>query len=447
MAKARGPHVEKQLTTAFVKKAPKGRHTDGGGLYLVVDTSGARRWVARLTLNGQRRDFGLGPTSKVGLAEARDMAATYRRAAFLGFDPRLERPNANGSISFAEAAQRAHEELILRQGRNLKHKKQWITTLQTYVFPDLGKMDVAEIRSGDIVRVLRPIWTDKHPTAQKIKQRIGAVMDWAIANNYRLADNPITSVTKGLNRVTREPSHFAAVKHTDARDVWCQILEKESHAKQKDLVGLLALKFTILTASRSKPVRHAKWSDIGACHEDWAEAFPHWLVPSGDMKAGKGFTIPLSKPAQVLLAQWREIAPRSELIFPSPYKPDRPISDATMRKVLQNIAPGMTVHGWRSTFTDWAADTTDISHEVVRTALAHGREKTDAAYRRTQYFEKRYPLMEGWARFLDHGYDYYLTLDELRLEQEEREKEAEDILVERHIRGDFDPPKPRFFKY
>lgn len=434
MAKAKGPHVEKRLTPALVKKAPPGRHTDGGGLYLVVAPSGARRWVARITLNGERRDFGLGPVNTVSLAEARERAAEYRRAAFLGLDPRLDRVKAAGSISFKDAAAKAHEELVLSHGRNGKHKKQWITTLETYAFPFIGNMDIAEIQSGDIVRVLRPIWSEKHVTATRVKQRIGSVIDWAIVNNYRSKDNPTNSVLKGLTRVKAEPKHFAAVKHQKARDVWCALREKAENAKRKDLVGITALQFAILNATRSKPVRFATWSQMQASQEDYA-VFPHWLIPADTMKAGKGFIVPLSKPAQELLARWREIAPKSELIFPSPYNPNKPISDATMRKVLQEQVPGMTVHGWRSTFTDWVAETTDFPPYLTSAALAHGRDKTDAAYRRTQYFEKRYPMMEAWGRYLEHGNHYTVTLHELEAEKSQWTKEA----IERFAEGyDFD---------
>ena len=438
MGKARGPHVEKRLTAAFVKKALPGRHTDGGGLYLVVDANGARRWVARLTLNGKRRDFGLGPVHTLGLAEARERAAEYRRAAYLGLDPRLDRAKPAGSISFEEATRRVYESIVLTGGRSGKHKKQWIATMETYAFPHIGNMDVAEIRSGDILTVLQPIWTAKHETARRVKQRISMVIDWAIASNYRTADNPSGSVLRGLKRVKVEPKHFAAVKYKDAPDVWASMREKATEAKRKDLVGITALMFAILTVSRSKPVRFATWSQLDASQEDWAMRFPHWLIPPDGMKAGKGFAIPLSKTAQDLLEGWRKVAPKTDLIFPSPYNPHKPISDMTMRKALQEHAPGMTVHGWRSTFTDWVADTTDVSPEISSTALAHGRDKTDAAYRRTQYFEKRYPVMEAWARYLEHGNEYHTTLVELDHEEEDRTEEATQTLVERFERGDFD---------
>ena len=437
MGKAKGPHVEKRLTPALVKKAGPGRHTDGGGLYLVVDASGARRWVARLTLHGKRRDFGVGPVQTIGLAEARVKAAEYRRLSYLGLDPRLERPKAAGSISFADAARQVHADLILSHGRNGKHKKQWLSTLETYAFPKLGSKDVATIQSSDVIEALQPIWGKTHETARRVKQRISAVMDWAISKNYRTAANPVTSVLKGLAKVKMEESHFAAVRWRDAPDVWAKMQAKADTLKRDEVVGLMALQFAILTVSRSGPVRLATWAQLDASKAEWA-TLPHWHIPAEHMKGGKAFDIPLSQAAQTHLAAWRAMAPKTELIFPSPYYPNKPISDATMRKALQVIAPGMTVHGWRSTFTDWLADTTDVPPFMGEVVLAHGRPKTDAAYRRTQYFVKRLPLMEAWSRFLLHSQEYYETLHELHDEEEARRAADAEYWADKNDRGELD---------
>lgn len=437
MGKAKGTHVEKRLTPAQVKKAGPGRHTDGGGLYLVVDQSGARRWVARLTFKGKRCDFGLGPVQTIGLAEARERAAEFRRLVFVGLDPRLERAKAVGSISFAEAAKRAHADLVMGTGRNGKHKLQWYSSLETYAFPKLGKMDVSEIQSSDIIEVLQPIWVGTHVTAQRVKQRISKVIDWAIGKNYRKADNPIASVSSGLSTVKMEESHFAAVKWKNAPDVWAKIQAKADTLKRDEVVGLMALQFAILTVSRSGPVRLATWAQLDASNADWA-THPHWHIPGDHMKGGKPFDIPLSLAARTHLETWRAMAPKTELMFPSPYNPSKPISDATMRKALQVIAPGMTVHGWRSTFVDWLADTTDVPPFMGEVVLAHGRPKTDAAYRRTQYFGKRLPLMEAWSRYLLHNQEYYETLHELHDEEEARLEADAEYWAEKHARGELD---------
>lgn len=437
MGKGKGPHVEKRLTPAMVKKAAQGRHTDGGGLYLVVDDSGARRWVARLTLNGKRRDFGIGPVQTIGLAQARERAAEYRRAAYLGMDPRLERAKAAGSISFKEAATRTHQELVLSHGRNGKHKKQWLSSLETYAFPKLGNMDVATIKSSDVVEVLQPIWGKKQETARRVKQRVGVVMDWCIAKNYRADDNPVSSVLRGLKRVKKVENHFAAVKWRDAPDLWTQMQKKADALRRDEVVGLMALQFAILTVSRSGPVRLATWDQLNASTEAWANR-PHWHIPAAHMKADKAFDVPLSQAAQTHLATWRTMAPKSSLMFPSPYNPNKPISDATMRKALQALAPGMTVHGWRSTFTDWLADESDMTPEMGFVVLAHGRAKTDAAYRRTQYFEKRVDMMEAWSRFLLTGDDYWSILTDMQQEEKAAEDAWTQELADRHDRGEFD---------
>lgn len=437
MGKGKGPHVEKRLTPAMVKKAAPGRHTDGGGLYLVVDPSGARRWVARLTLKGKRRDFGIGPVQTIGLAEARERAAEYRRLAYLGMDPRLERAKGAGSISFKEAAKRVHEDLVLSHGRNGKHKKQWLSTLETYAFPKLGNMDVAHIKSSDVVDVLSPIWGKTHETARRVKQRIGVVMDWCISKNFRAADNPVGAVPRGLKRVKKVENHFAAVSWLDAPDVWAKIQEKADGLRRDEVVGLMALQFAILTVSRSGPVRMATWDQLDASKADWATA-PHWHIPAAHMKAEQAFDIPLALATQTHLATWREMAPKTELIFPSPYNPNKPLSDATMRKALQSLAPGTTVHGWRSTFTDWLAERTDMGPEMGSVTLAHGRPKTDAAYRRTQYFDKRIVIMEAWSRYLLDGQCYYVTVQELKDEAEARHEAMLEIMAARNDRGEFD---------
>lgn len=157
MPKERGPHVEKRLTPAFIKTATPGRHTDGGGLYLSVSPTGAKRWVMRLTVADKRRDYGLGPVHTISLAKARELAAKYREAAYLGLDPRFNVGRPDKMITFAEAAEITHEDLIKNKGKNGKHKNQWINTLRTYAFPSIGKISVSDIESGDIVRLLKPI--------------------------------------------------------------------------------------------------------------------------------------------------------------------------------------------------------------------------------------------------------------------------------------------------
>ncbi|WP_145953494.1 tyrosine-type recombinase/integrase [Oceaniglobus indicus] len=419
MGKKPGPHVEKRLTPAFIKKASPGRHTDGGGLYLSVSPTGAKRWVARLTINGHRRDYGLGPAHTISLAKAREIAAEYREAAYLGLDPRFTIGRKDKALTFEEAAEQTHADLIKTKGKNGKHKDQWINTLRTYAYPSIGKMNVAHIESGDIVRLLKPIWDTKHETARRVKQRIGVVFNWAKVHNYRTAENPVPAIEAIYRTDKRKAGHFSAVPWRKADTIFQEMRAKADN-RETEPVGLLALQFTILTASRSGPVRFARWDHLDTqAEEEWATC-PHWHIPGELMKTGQDFTIPLSKAAQTLLAEWRKQAPKSDLIFPSPQNPRKPLSDATMRKALQEFAPGMTVHGWRSTFRDWLAEGAHgVEPHVADAALAHGRTKTDAAYHRAAYFEQRIFLMEAWSRYLLESQDDLTTLAQIQMAEEE----------------------------
>ena len=193
-------------------------------------------------------------------------------------------------------------------------------------------------------------------------------------------------------------------------------MQAEAEDKETKLVGLLALQFTILTASRSGPVRFARWDQLNTQTEEEWGGYPHWHIPGHLMKSGQDFTIPLSKAAQALLDDWRKQATKSDLIFRSPQDPRKSLSDATMRKALQQIAPGITVHGWRSTFRDWLAEGAHgVEPHVAEAALAHGRTKTEAAYHRAAYFEQRIFWMEAWSRYLIHGQDDRTTLAQIQM--------------------------------
>jgi integrase len=415
-----------------VKKAPPGRHTDGGGLYLVVSPTGARRWVARLVVRGRRRDFGLGSAETISLAKAREIAAEYREAAWLGQDPRFSVGKKDKAHTFEDVARDYHAKKIMGKGRNGKHKTQWINTLETYAFPKIGHMDVAAIESGDIVGILDPIWESKHTTAGRVKQRIGVVMNWSKVMNYRTKENPVEALNSLYRTDAGKAGHFSAVKWKNAHEVFSKI-RKKAEKKERENVGLLALQFVILTAARSGSVRFARWDHLDACQEEWAE-YPHWHIPGDLMKTGKDFTIPLPRAVRDMLDAWRPHAPRSPLIFPSPSNPQKPLSDATMRKALQDFAPGATIHGWRSTFRDWIAEgTTGIDPHVAEAALAHSRGKTEAAYHRAAYFEKRIHLMDAWSRYLLTGMDYLGILAEDQWEEKQAFEKWADEQVEKEI--------------
>lgn len=219
-----GPHVERRLSAAFVKSAPPGRHTDGGGLYLVVSESGARRWLLRLVVKGARRDLGLGSASLVSLAEARERAFSYRRIARSGGDPTEERFRVQPeTITFAVAASQVHEVRIKAHSRNGKHVDQWINTLRTYAFPVIGQMGVDEITHREILAVLQPIWMDKEETARRVFQRLKTVLDWSIVNGYREAENPVPAVKTALHPQKNRVRHFAAVRWEETTNLYSNL--------------------------------------------------------------------------------------------------------------------------------------------------------------------------------------------------------------------------------
>lgn len=395
-----------KLTALKVKGAPAGRHEDGDGLALLVKATGSRSWVLKAQVGGKRREFGLGSAKAVSLAEARENADAVRRQFRSGIDPvAVKRQVVAALPTFREAAQQAHGEQQAGW-RNPKHRAQWLSSLEAYAFPSLGSATVDKIDGPMIRDALLPIWLDKPETARRVRQRIGAVLDWAYAKGHRASEAPMRSLSKGLPRQPKKDGHFAALPYDKLPGLMKALGETES-------IGRLALQFLILTAARSGEVRGARWSEI-----DMAAAV--WTVPADRMKAGKQHLVPLSAPALAILKRMADVA-SDELVFPGitgraadadtlgKGRPGaltrdagkRPMSDMTLTKVLRTAGAGdATVHGMRSSFRDWAAEQTAFPGEVVEAALAHTiGNKVEAAYRRTNYLEKRRGLMDAWAAF------------------------------------------------
>ena len=396
-----------KLTALKVKAAPAGRHEDGDGLALLVKATGTRSWVLKVQVEGKRREFGLGSAKAVSLAEAREKADAVRRQYRAGLDPVAEKQQIVVAVpTFCEAAQQAHGEQQAGW-RNPKHRAQWLSSLEAYAFPSLGSETVDKIDGPMIRDALLPIWLDKPETARRVRQRIGAVLDWAYAKGHRASEAPMRSLSKGLPRQPKKDGHFAALPYEKLPTLMQTLGETES-------IGRLALQFLILTAARSGEVRGARWSEV-----DMAAAV--WTVPADRMKAGKQHLVPLSAPALAILKRMAEVA-SDELVFPGitgrtadadslgKGRPGaltraagkRPMSDMTLTKVLRTAgADDATVHGMRSSFRDWAAEQTSFPGEVVEAALAHTiGNKVEAAYRRTNYLEKRRGLMDAWAAFI-----------------------------------------------
>jgi integrase len=376
-----------KLSALAVKNLKEpGRYSDGEGLILKLAAQGRGSWVLRVQADGKRRDIGLGTLADVGLADARESARTIRKQMKAGIDVVAERKKVEVVIpTFREAAKTVHSE-HKAAWKNGKHQDQWINTLETYAFPSIGSRLVSEIEGPAIRDVLAPIWLTKPETARRVRQRIAAVLDWACAKGLRDTEAPLRSVARGLPRQPRKQTHFDAMPFRDVPAFMTSLRERRS-------VGRLALEFLILTAARSGEIRGCEWKEF-----DLSKRL--WTVPAERMKAGVAHIVPLSDAALEVLKRADELrAPASDLVFPG-QNPKRPLSDMTLLKILRDKDLAVTVHGFRSSFRDWAAEETSYPGEVAEAALAHTiPNKVEAAYRRTDFLEKRKALMAEWARF------------------------------------------------
>jgi integrase len=397
-----------KLSAVEVAKA-KGRAVlhDGGGLYLRISSTGAKSWVFRFQLDGKRRDMGLGPFPDISLAEARVRATEARRRRHDGIDPlaakagerQAQRLSAAKGRTFREAA----AEFINRNEagwQNAKHRQQWRNTLATYVYPVLGELPVSEIDTGLVVQVLDPIWTEKPETASRVRGRIEAVLDAATVRGHREGPNPaqwkgtLAHILPARARV-RKVAHHAALPF-DAMPAFLAAL------RGRPGMAARALEFAIFTAARTAESLGARWSEIDLGGKVWT-------VPAQRMKAGREHRVPLSVAALAVLEKVRPLALTRDgkpdpgaPVFPGPRRA-LPMSNMTMLMLLRRMKrDDLTAHGFRSTFSDWAAERTAYPREVVEMALAHAvQDKLEAAYRRGDLFDKRRKLMESWAQFCE----------------------------------------------
>lgn len=376
------------LTALKVKNAKPGRHVDGRGLCLLVKPSGVRTWLLRMQKDGRRRDYGLGSALDVSLAEARDAAAALRRQVREGADPVAERRRGRKVVpSFETAARDCYE--TLKEGWKNRRYANWISSLENHVFPLIGTRPVDQVDSVVVVEVLSPIWLEIPETARRIFQRIGVVLDFAHIKGWLPDEVSLRSVRKGLPRQSGKSEHLEAMPYADVPALMQKL------AVASPTTGRDALRFTIYNAVRSNETRFAVWTEF-----DLDKAV--WTIPGKRMKAGETHVVPLSAPAVALLRKrWSERTSDTGLVFSN--DGEKPISDMTMTKLLRDDGiKRVTVHGFRSAFTDWAAEKTRFPKEVADKALAHKLpNQVEAAYRRTDFFEKRRNLMARWAEYLD----------------------------------------------
>ncbi|KAB0680065.1 tyrosine-type recombinase/integrase [Aureimonas leprariae] len=387
-----------KLSALAVTKATKpGLYGDGHGLYLQIAIGGSKSWLFRFQRDGRARKMGLGPIHTVSLAMAREKALECRRKLLDGIDPIDQRQEAEQErklaklkgMSFREAAER-YIAANKAGWKNAKHAAQWTATLEAYAFPVFGTIDVAAVDVGLVLKVLEPIWTTKAETASRVRGRIESVLDWATARKYRQGENPAR--WKGhLDHILPARSKVQKVKHHAALP-YAEVAGFVSELRQADGIGARALEFAILTAGRTGEVVGARWDEFDI------EA-KLWIVPAERMKASRQHRVPLSDSALAIL----DALPR-EKDNPHVFIGDRrgrPLSNMALLMTLRRMERGeITAHGFRSTFRDWAAETTAYPSDMVEMALAHTvGNKVEAAYRRGDLFEKRRRLMADWATY------------------------------------------------
>lgn len=385
--KAPRKRAEKALSAAFVRTATKpGKYTDGHGLFLKVDSSGAKRWVQRIIIRGKRTEIGMGSTSLVTLAEARERALENRKLARAGGDPLQSKRTAQALLSFEEAARKVHK-IHEPTWRNKKHAAQFLSTLETYTFPRIGKLKVSEVTTADVLAVLQPIWLTKPETARRVRQRIGTVMKWAVANGWR-TDNPAEAISQALPKHVDTQQHRKSLPYDKVPDFIEALKASDANTSTK-----LALEMVILTASRSSEVRKADWSEFDL-------ELGIWTRPALHMKSKKEHRVPLSPRAMEILAEALTLGTGEGFVFPGT-KHGRPLSDMTLLKLTKALGYDVDVHGFRTSFKTWTQEQTNTPRDVSEVALAHVvKDKAEAAYARSDFFEKRRKLMERWATYV-----------------------------------------------
>ena len=382
-----------RLSARFVATVREpGRYGDGrgsGGLSLLVKRTArgqlAKSWAQRIQVDGRARNLGLGAWPHVSLAEARQKCALNLVAR--GRDE-LVAGRKRAVPTFEQAA----EVVIAIHATGWKHGSKsaddWRLTLRNYALPKLGRRPVNRINTADVMDVLLPIWNQKRVTARKVRQRIGAVMRWAVAQGYR-EDNPAgDAIGAALPKQGVRPRHFAALPYGKVAEAIAAVRGSGAPA-----LTVLAFEFLVLTACRSAEVRGARWEEMDLEAREWR-------IPAGRMKTNREHRVPLSTRAMAVLGEAKAWDDGSGWVFPS--TTSQPHSRAAISKMVRQLGIQAVPHGFRSSFRDWAAECTDVPREVCELALAHVHTNSiEAAYRRTDLFERRRGLMEQWAAFLD----------------------------------------------
>jgi integrase len=392
-----------RLTAKRVAKLLKteGRYGDGNGLYLQVAAPGKGSWLLRYQRHGRSRAMGLGSVADFSLAEARLRARAERQKLTDGVDP-LEARHAERDRQMLEAARsmtfrqcaEAYYAAHADEWGNAKHRSQFISTMQTYVYPIIGALPVAAVDEPLVLRVLPPIWKTKTITAKRIRNRIAAVLDYAAAAKYRSGSNP-ARWEANLEFLLPKPDKIATVKHHEALP-YSEVATFMAELRQIEGVAARALEFLILTAARTGEVIGATWrNEIDLNTKTWT-------ISAARMKASKEHRVPLSDRAvDILRSLPRE--PDNDAVFIG-VKAGSAISSIAMYRVLKRLRPNVVVHGFRSTFSTWAHETTAFAGAVIEQSLAHTvGNAVERAYKRSDLFDKRRKLMGAWAAYCDRS--------------------------------------------
>lgn len=375
----------KALTAKSVQAATEpGKYFDGHGLYLRIDKAGSRAWVQRIVIQGKRRELGLGSPDFVSLADARLTAYENRKLARAGGDPLQERKAEKAVMTFEEAAREVHR-LHTPTWKNPKHADQFINTLETYAFPTMGKLKATDVTPADVLTVLQPIWISKAETARRVKQRIGTVMSWCATKGW-CKGNPAEAVGKALPKQSGKKEQRKALPYSDVAGCLAVVASTDAGLSTK-----LCFEFLVLTCVRSNEAREARWSEI-----DMQAAV--WTIPAERMKMDRPHRVPLCKRALAVLRRAEGLD--ADLVFPGS-KQGKPLSDATLLKLIRENGFPVDIHGFRTSFRTWAQERTNFPREVAEAALAHlSGDAVERAYARSDVFEKRRKMMEAWAAFL-----------------------------------------------
>lgn len=393
MAKSQGRHLQRRLTFAEIKHAKPGFHADGSGLYLRVDPTGAKRWVQRIVIDGKRRDIAMGGVGQ-DIAKVRALAEENQSIARKGRDPIAERRKReaaerieNEAHTFEQVARLLHTR-DLPTWKNPKHAAQWLSTMEKYVFDKFGAIKIADVTKDHVEAALEPVWLRLPETARRVRQRIGAVMKFAIAKDWR-TDNPAEHVEKLLAKQNAQVEHHRALPYKEVGAAIAKVRKSKASFATK-----LAFEFLVLTATRSGETRGAVWSEIDLVNATWT-------IPKERMKAKVEHCVPLTPRCIVILKVAKALKDaHSDYVFPG-NKSGKPLSDVTLSKLIRELGIDAVPHGFRSSFRDWIAEETDFDGAIAEMALAHTiGNKVESAYRRGNMLEKRRTLMEAWANYV-----------------------------------------------